>query len=69
MSTINAGSVIRGDVVNLQGHSDSLNGVVEMINKNGTTVHVKIRCRSTGEVFSYTLPYTAKLNKVVNIVR
>ncbi|ATW57868.1 hypothetical protein CNR33_00022 [Pseudomonas phage tabernarius] len=69
MGTINAGSVIRGDVINLQGSSDPSNGVVESVNKNGSTVAVKIRCSKTGELFSYNLPYSARLDRVVTITR
>lgn len=69
MATINAGSLIRGDVINLQGNSDASNGIVESVDKNGSTVSIKVRCSKTGEVSSYKLPYSSRLQKVVTITR
>lgn len=67
MATISAGSIIRGDVVKLDGINNGTNGVVESVKKNGSTVAVKIRCKQSGQMYSYNLPYNSRFETVVTI--
>lgn len=69
MATISAGSIIRGDVVKLDGINNGTNGVVESVKKNGSTVAVKIRCKKSGQMYSYNLPYNSRFETVVTITR